>query len=191
MPELSYGFDLPFVSRCVVCVGDYIRIAIDFSAGVKNPTWIPIHEHMLKARSTSFQYTRGGKSVAWGADFIFLDLPFGGTLYSPSEKPAWDQLTEEHVRSGIVLSATTSADSGWLLIMASFGGTCLFVYCYIKVCNIYCLFIVHHMIGDCIGLVERFCRGSGLFIFRRILVRHHCSYGYFENNGERVEVCNL
>lgn len=111
-------------SRCLAVVGDYIAIAADFKAGIKNPTWVVVHEHMLKARSHSIAYTRLGRGVAWSADFIFLDLPFGGVHHGREPRPSWDILTEDHVHSGIQLSSSTLADSGWLLIMTSMGGGC-------------------------------------------------------------------
>ncbi|MCO5574614.1 hypothetical protein L7F22_028403 [Adiantum nelumboides] len=149
--------------RCMVAVGDYIAIATDFRASVKNSSWVAVHEHMLKARSKSIAYTRSGWDVAWAADFIFLDLPFGGTQHRQVPRLVWDYLTEEHVRCGIQLFASTLADSGWLLIMASLG-------------------------GESSGWVEKFCRLSDMVIARRIVILHHASYGFFECYGERIEM---
>ncbi|MCO5582296.1 hypothetical protein L7F22_036188 [Adiantum nelumboides] len=126
-------------TKCIALAGNYIGITADFRAGCKNSVWSPIHEHMLKAKPDLVLYTRSGKSVAWAADFIFFDVPFGGFHLSVGSVPGWDSLTEDHVRSGIQLSALTLADSGWLLIIASMG-------------------------GDAIGWVERHCRGADMII---------------------------
>lgn len=81
-----------------------------------------IHEHMLKVRPSDLVYRRSSKLVAWAADFIFLDLPFGGLITGYGGDPVWDRITEDHVRAGIHLAWNTLSDSGWLLIMASFAG---------------------------------------------------------------------
>ncbi|MCO5608266.1 hypothetical protein L7F22_062472 [Adiantum nelumboides] len=148
--------------RCMAVAGDYIAIANDFRVGKRNPIWMPIHEHMLKARATDLQYNKCGRVVAWAADFIFLDLPFGGLHHPSGSQPPWDVCSEEHVRSGIHLALSTLADLGWLLIMASSA-------------------------GDTVRWVERLCGGVDLYIHHRIVVLHHDSYGYIECYGEQVQ----
>ena len=99
--------------------GDYITIATDFHSGVWNVVWGVVHEHMLKTHVGDDVYRRGRRTVAWAADFIFLDLPFGGTLAPHGARPAWDTITEEHVCCGVHLAHSTLADSRWLVIMAA------------------------------------------------------------------------
>ncbi|MCO5559274.1 hypothetical protein L7F22_012870 [Adiantum nelumboides] len=126
-PMLSTS--LPCDTRCIALAGDDIEITADFRVGCKNLVWSPIHEHMLKAKPDLVPYTRSGKRVAWAANFIFFDVPFGGFHLSAGSVPGWDSLTEDHVRSGVQLSASTLADFGWLLIMASMGGSSLTISC--------------------------------------------------------------
>lgn len=135
--ELPY-VDLPLlgVAKCIAAVGDYIAIARDFAAGVKNLTWVPIHDHLMMSRPQGGECIRKGRSVGWAADFIFLDLPFGGVQQTPPTCPSWDVCTEEHVRCGVALSASTLSDSGWLLIMASFGGK------YKPKYQLFCMFVL-------------------------------------------------
>ncbi|MCO5559677.1 hypothetical protein L7F22_013278 [Adiantum nelumboides] len=120
-PMLSTS--LPCDTRCISLAGDYIEIIADFRVVRKNLVWSPIHEHMLKAKSNLVSYTRSGKRVAWAADFIFFDVPFGGFHLSVGSVSGRDSLTKDHIRSGIRLSALTLANSGWLLIMALMGDT--------------------------------------------------------------------
>ncbi|KAI5064220.1 hypothetical protein GOP47_0020890 [Adiantum capillus-veneris] len=149
-------------SRCMAISGDYTAIAADFRAGVRHPAWIRVHEHMGSARFDGTLCVRGGRTVAWVADFIFLDLPFGGSHLASPVVPLWDICSEDHVRAGMQLAYSTLSDSGWLLIMVS-------------------------MTGDTIGWVERFCRASEMTIHRRIVVLHHGAYGYGNSFGGRIE----
>ncbi|KAI5064834.1 hypothetical protein GOP47_0019529 [Adiantum capillus-veneris] len=148
---------------CMAIVGDYIAIVADFRAGVQNPIWIPIHEHLSRARSEATLYTRAGRAVPWAADFIFLDLPFGRSLVGSSTLPQWDICSEDHVRAGVHLAFSALADSGWLLIMVSTA-------------------------GEAIRWVERFCCAAEMVVHRRIVVLHHGAYGHFESFGGPI-VC--
>lgn len=119
----------------------------------QNSTFTLIHEHMTRVRPIERQYVKKGRVVTWASDFIFLDLPCGVLPRSGGEPcPIWDRLTEEHVRFGIALAASTLADCGWLLVMASFAGTCNV--------NVYVMFIVltsaHPLHGSKLYYV---CRG--------------------------------
>lgn len=146
MEELVYVNMPPLGdARCFVAVADYIALARDFASGVKSVAWGPIHEHMMASRPQGQEFFKKGKLVGSAADFIFLDLPSVDARHALLGHAAWDICTEDHVRHGVALSCLTLADSGWLLIMASFG-------------------------GDSIGWVERYCRVSDLEIVRRIVV---------------------
>ncbi|MCO5557663.1 hypothetical protein L7F22_011232 [Adiantum nelumboides] len=113
--QISHDF-----SRCIAITRDYIAISGDFSLGVRSPSWAMIHEHMLKVIPRDLVYKRSSKSVSWAANFIFLDLPYGGLSSGYSVSPMWDRITEDHVRAGIHLAWNTLSESRWLLIMASF-----------------------------------------------------------------------
>lgn len=108
--------------RGIVVVGDYITIGQDFVAGQKNDTFFRVHEFMRQNKPSDMHAIKRGKSVEWAADFIFLDLPFGGTHGGDDPSPAWDFVSEDHVRYGIALASSTLADSGWLLVMAAMAG---------------------------------------------------------------------
>ncbi|MCO5550972.1 hypothetical protein L7F22_004467 [Adiantum nelumboides] len=112
--QISHDF-----SRCIAITGDYIAILGDFSLGVRSPSWAMIHENMLKVIPRDLVYKRSSKSVSWAANFMFLDLPYGGLSSGYSVSPMWDRITEAHVRAGIHLTWNTLLDSRWLLIMAS------------------------------------------------------------------------
>ncbi|KAI5072521.1 hypothetical protein GOP47_0012627 [Adiantum capillus-veneris] len=164
MESPSHCLSSSMDTRCMAIVGDYIAIAVDYRAGIRNLAWVPVHEYFVWACSDSILYTRGTKSVSWAADLIFLDLPFGGSLLGSSTSPRWDICTEDHVRAGVHLAFSTLANSGWLLIMVS-------------------------LAGEAVGWVERFSRASEMVVHRRIVVLHHGAYGYVESFGGRVE-CN-
>ena len=104
-PTIDQGVD-----RCIALTGDYITIATDFRSGVRNVVWGAVHEHMLKTHVGDDVYRRGRQTVAWAADFIFLDLPFGGALAPHGARPAWDTITKEHVRCGVHLAHSTLED---------------------------------------------------------------------------------
>ncbi|WP_219823851.1 hypothetical protein, partial [Enterobacter cloacae complex sp. CH23B] len=67
---------------------------------------------------------RGGRTVAWAADFIFLDLSFGGSPLASPIVPLWGVCSENHGRVGMQLAYSSLSDSGWLLIMVSMAGFC-------------------------------------------------------------------
>lgn len=184
--QIIHDFD-----RCTAVTGDYIAIARDFSLGVRSPSWAVIHEHMLKFRRGDLVYRRSSKSVSWAADFIFLDLPFGGLIAGYGISPMWDRITEDHVRAGIHLAWNTLSDSGWLIIMASFSGLWHFTTLKLSFGFINMLLITYVFIcvsGDSLRWVERFSAASDMQIYRRIVVLHHTPYGFMERGGDRVEV---
>ena len=109
-------------------VEDYIAIAKDFSNGMKNPTFTRTHEYMMVHRPQGIGYIKKGRSVGWVVDLVFLDLPFGGICHGTVSSPPWDSISEDHVRYGIALAASTIADFGWVLIMASIGGNPHFIF---------------------------------------------------------------
>ncbi|KAI5070481.1 hypothetical protein GOP47_0014824 [Adiantum capillus-veneris] len=43
-------------TRCMAIVGDDIAIVADFRAGVRNPIWIPVHDHLSRARSSTLPH---------------------------------------------------------------------------------------------------------------------------------------
>lgn len=112
----------PLEHRCLAICGDYVSIASDFRSRIQSRPWMPIHEHMMKVRSDGVRYKRDGRLVPWAADLVFIDLPFGGFLHSTPSQPTWDKFTDEHVRSGIHLTHSTLADSGWLVVFGSIAG---------------------------------------------------------------------
>ncbi|KAI5076304.1 hypothetical protein GOP47_0008369, partial [Adiantum capillus-veneris] len=122
MESPSHCLSSSMDTRCMAIDGDYIAIAADYRAGIRNLAWVPVHKHLVRARSDSILYTRGTKSISWAADLIFLDLPFGGSLLGSSTSPCWDICIEDHVRAGVHLAFSTLADIGWLLIMVSLAG---------------------------------------------------------------------
>ncbi|KAI5055755.1 hypothetical protein GOP47_0029276 [Adiantum capillus-veneris] len=143
-------------------VGDYVLIGKDFAEGKKNKVYSQIHEHVLKHRVGCTKYTKKGRQVKWAADFVFLDFPYGHDLHGSSINPAWDELSDDHVRYGISLSSAALSDFAWMLIMGSTG-------------------------GEIMGLVERYCRVLGLDIFRRIIVMHHTPYGSMTHSSSTTE----
>ncbi|MCO5613200.1 hypothetical protein L7F22_067476 [Adiantum nelumboides] len=146
--------------KSIVVVGDYITIGKDFMGGRKNDTFYSVHEFIKQNKPSGVNYTKMGKTVDWAADFIFLDLPFEGTQSGEDPCPTWDFVYEDHVRYGIGLAASTLADLGWLLVMAS-------------------------MVGDfTIGWIERYVCVYDLEIVRRdLVVIHHSTYGFKEICG--------
>ncbi|KAI5076442.1 hypothetical protein GOP47_0008507 [Adiantum capillus-veneris] len=108
--------------KSIVVVDDYIIIGKDFAGGRKNDTFYSVHELIKQNKPSGVNYTKRGKVVDWAVDFIFLDLPFGRTQGGDNPCPTWDFVFEDHVRYGIDLAASTLADLGWLLVMASMAG---------------------------------------------------------------------
>ncbi|KAI5070403.1 hypothetical protein GOP47_0014746 [Adiantum capillus-veneris] len=53
--------------RCMAIVGDYIAIATDSRAGVRNTTWIPVQEHLSQAG-----HLQSGSCTCWSS-FGILD----------------------------------------------------------------------------------------------------------------------
>ncbi|KAI5071655.1 hypothetical protein GOP47_0013906 [Adiantum capillus-veneris] len=66
-------------TKSIVVAGDYVIIGKDFAGGRKNDTFYSVHEFIKQNKPSGVNYTKRGKTMDWAADFIFLDLPFGGT----------------------------------------------------------------------------------------------------------------
>ena len=107
---------------CLAIVGDYVAIGKDFASAKKNLAYTKVHEHLKSKCSNIMDYVRVGRTVAWAADLIFLDLPFGGGLKGAHPHPQWDRLTEDHVRYGISVGAASLSDRGWMLVRSSSAG---------------------------------------------------------------------
>lgn len=147
---------------CLAIVGDYVTIGKDFASGMKNSAYTKVHEQFKSKCSNIMDYVRVGCTMAWAADLVFLDLPFGG-LHGAHPHPQWDRLIEDHVRYRISVGATSLSDRGWMLVVRSSSA------------------------GPSVGWVERYARVSNLEIWHRVLVCHDSSYGYLELADCRVE----
>ena len=105
-------------------VGDYVIIRKNFVGGKQNDTFFSVHEFMKQNKPFGVIYMKRGRPVDWAVDFVFLELPFGGTHSGDNPSPSWDFISEDHVRYEIALASSFLVDSGWLLVMASMAGIC-------------------------------------------------------------------
>lgn len=182
--------------RCLAVHGDYIVVGRDFSLGLKNPVYTQIHEHVMRHVGMGGQAVKKGRPVSWAADLICLYLPFGGEHVVGEGTPTWDTLSEDHFKYGIALASSSLSDSGWLLIATPLSGYFLhtllhFLYCRVLLELLLEFYNVGFLVGVGLGMIERYCRVSGLEIFHRVIVVHHLPYGYAKIAGMMVEVCFL
>lgn len=68
----------------MVLHGDNVAIGRDISLGLKNLVYTKIHEHILRHLGKG---VKKGKSISWGANLVFLDLPFGGVHVGGGHAP--------------------------------------------------------------------------------------------------------
>ncbi|KAJ7546769.1 hypothetical protein O6H91_08G053900 [Diphasiastrum complanatum] len=130
LQDLSHGTN----ARVAYVCGDVLNIGRAFASRTLAPEMASVVEHMREMCAGPRK--RRGKSVAYSADFIFMDFP---TDFTPDgffvDVPSWNIMTDALLDASLQLADALIDDDGWVVCILAVQHASLFHRC-VRRCNL-------------------------------------------------------